>query len=92
MAKLKKCEDCYYGRPAVREGLTFCSYVADVMAMDGNKAGYDMKLAQQLVKTIGFNGDVYEGYVDMLKDTTVPVLAPVVSNEGHCRKFRTKVD
>lgn len=88
ISQTNKCKECYYSRPAVAEGLMFCSYVADVMALDGNKDGYDMELAESLVTTIGFKGEVFEAFVDMLGDTTEPVLAPVVSENGICLKHK----
>jgi len=86
MENTKKCSGCYYSRPAVNEELSFCSYVADVMALDGIAAGYDMKLAKDLVKTIAFSGDVFEAYVDTGKE--YPVLAPCVNDNGLCRKYK----
>jgi len=86
MANIKNCEDCYYSRPAVSEDFVFCSYVADVMAIKGVENGYDMKLAQELTKTIAFSGDVYEAYIDTGKE--YPVLGPVVTKVSNCRKYK----
>lgn len=82
----KGCDDCFYSRQAVNEDFMYCSYVGDVLSMGGVENGYNMDLARELSKTIGFSGDVYEAFIDM--GGKAPVLGPVVTKVSRCRKFR----
>ena len=82
----RKCEDCYYSRPAVNDDLMFCSYIGDVMAMEDIKDGYNMELAKDLSRTIAFSGDVFEAFIDTGKDA--PILAPCVAKTSSCRKYK----
>jgi hypothetical protein len=78
----RKCENCYYVRPAVRDDLLYCSYLGDTIG-----SGEDISLDEHVVNSIKFKGFVFEGFVEIAGE---PVLKPCVTPDSRCKKFSTQ--
>ena len=79
----RNCENCYYSKPAIRDDLMYCSYIADTIG-DGS----DVKLDKHVTETIRFRGFVHEAYVEFGENP--PQLKPCVTLKSVCRKFTAK--
>lgn len=81
----RKCENCYYSKPAMNEDLVVCTYMNDILNHDGiMDSTEEWRTARYFAKLTNFNGDAYEAFAD---EDGEKILKVCVSKDASCGKF-----
>lgn len=81
----RKCETCYYSKPAMNEDLVMCSYMDDIMnhgnVLDSKE---EWSTARYFAKLTNFSGDAFEAYVEVGDEKLLKVC---VEKTAKCGKW-----